>query len=125
VTPPRCAGDIFRDGQPVALLDARSAHAEAWVIDLAKRADSRVDWHYSGGVAQVLHLGDLASRRRVLEVIAAMPKSEDVRIMRVMDLEGGGGLYRAGVTEAPAGMVAAFTGIDGEQAFVVKTGGAR
>ncbi len=95
-TPQPCNPDIFKNGSPVFLLDARSVAAEGWVQDLAKKTGVRMDWHYSGGIAQVLFLGTEADRARIIE--HAKP-SKDVRIMRVIG--SGGGIYRAGVDTLP------------------------
>ena len=64
VQPKNCAPDIFANGESMAALDARSTPAERWVQAVAALAGAQLDWHYSGGVAHVLHLGDSASRAR-------------------------------------------------------------
>jgi hypothetical protein len=71
-TPKPCDRKIFREGQPIALLDGSSNAVENWVQAVAKRAEARVDWHYSGGVAQVLFLGDADERARVEQAILAL-----------------------------------------------------
>lgn len=78
-------------------MDAGAEEAEAWVKAVAKTAKAKVDWHYSGGRAQVLHLGNVASRARVEQAIDSLAP-----ILRGTILQRFGtgevGLYRNGVT---------------------------
>lgn len=78
-------------------LDAGSKNAEAWVREVAAQSGQRVDWHYSGGIAHVLVLGDHA---RALHAAKAMPPTEGVRVMRWYAPDDAG-CYRAGVSPAP------------------------
>ena len=123
-TPPPADREIFEKGEPVAALDARSNAAEQWVKEVAKKANARVDWHYSGGIAQVLHLGDAESRTRVHAAMKELEQTLDGRIIR-FHTPGEAGLYRAGVTPAPTEANFAFTDpVDGQsilgQGTVVK-----
>src|SRR3990167_1053005 len=68
-TPPPCNPDIFKKGRGVCVLDGSSNAVERWVKAVAAKANAQVDWHYSGGRANVLHLGDDESRQRVLNTI--------------------------------------------------------
>lgn len=119
-TPPPCDSEIFENGQPVVALDARSNAAENWVQAVASRAHARVDWHYSGGIAQVLHLGDDESRARVEAVIDELePTLEGTVIRRYRP--GESGLYSKGVTQTPPGAVASFMDpFTGEAAYMVE-----
>lgn len=99
-----CDPNIFKNGSPVFLLDARSLAAEAWVKDLANKTGLPIDWHYSGGLAQVLFLGSEEDRARIIE--QAQPSNKDVRVMRI--LGPGGGLYRAGVDTLPNDVIGGF-----------------
>ena len=120
-TPAPCNQDIFQKGEPVVLLDGSSNAVENWVQEIAKKADARVDWHYSGGVAQVLHLGDMESRRRVEKAIVNMPEVNNPRVMRRLT-SGSPGLCRRGVTEAPDGTVGGFMDpVSGEQVYMVNS----
>lgn len=101
-TPPPCDPKIFQKGTTVCVLDAPSNAAERWVKAVAKKAKAKVDWHYSGGRANVLHLGDAKSRKRVFEAINDLQGELKGTILSV----GGPGLYRAGVTEVPEGTIA-------------------
>ncbi|NQT49207.1 hypothetical protein HQ571_00780 [Candidatus Kuenenbacteria bacterium] len=103
--PTPCDIEIFKEGKPVALLTGSSNAVENWVKEVARTANARVDWHYSGGVAQVLHLGDMDSRRRVEKAIIGMPKDENPRVRHRLP-SGSEGLYRKGVTVAPKGAIA-------------------
>ncbi len=118
-TPASCDQEIFQKGEPVAFLDGSSNAVENWVQEVAKKANARVDWHYSGGIAQVLHFGDMESRRRVEKAIVNMQEVDNPSVMRRL-IAGSPGLYRKGVTEAPKGAVAGFMDpISGKQAYIV------
>lgn len=93
----RCDPEVFSKGQSLAGLDAWTKDAEPWVQEVARRSGQRVDWHYSGGIAHVLVLGDHA---KALETAKAMPPTDGVRVMRWYDREDAG-CYRAGVSPAP------------------------
>ena len=56
-----CDSEIFEHGDSVAVLDACQHVAEEWVKLVAKESGQRVDWHYTGGRANVLYLGDHAA----------------------------------------------------------------
>jgi hypothetical protein len=68
---------------------------------VAKKSGQRVDWHYSGGRAHVLVLGDHA---KALEVAKEMASDPEVHILRWFEHEGEG-LYRDGVSALPEGAV--------------------
>ena len=57
----KCDDEVFRNGVGLCVLDAGSAAAEEWVRKVAKASGQRVDWHYSGGRANVLVIGDHAA----------------------------------------------------------------
>ncbi len=65
----------------------------------AKEANAKVDWHYSGGRANVLHLGDDESRQRVLNAISELEGELKGTILSV----GGPALYRSGVEDSSDG----------------------
>lgn len=119
-TPPPCDQEIFQKGQPVAALDARSNAAENWVRAVAKKASTRVDWHYSGGIAQVLHLGDDESRVRVEAAIDELEPTLKGTVMRRYR-SGASGLHRKGVVQNHPGAVASFMDpLTGEAVYLVK-----
>lgn len=77
-TPPPCDPEIFQKGDCVCEIMGSSNAVERWVKLVAQTANAKVDWHYAGGVAIVLHLGDKASRQRVLSAIKALePRLEN------------------------------------------------
>jgi hypothetical protein len=98
----KCDSEVFKKGQSLAAVDARSAAAQKWVEKVAEKSGQRVDWHYSGGVAHVLVLGDHA---KALAVAQEMARDPDVRVMRWFSAEDAG-CYRAGVTPIPEDVVA-------------------
>lgn len=100
-TPADCNPEIFDKGKGICVVDGRSNAVERWVQSVAKKANAQVDWHYSGGRANVLHLGDDASRQRVLNAINELEGSLDGTILSV----DGPALYRAGDT-LPEGTIA-------------------
>lgn len=57
-TTPSCDKEVFANGDLVAVLDACMYRAERFVQAVAKESGQRVDWHYFGGRARVLYLGD-------------------------------------------------------------------
>ncbi len=71
-TPAPCARDIFESGEPVIILDARPNACERFVREVAEMANARLDWHYSGGRAQVLFLGHAEARKRVEVALDAL-----------------------------------------------------
>lgn len=105
--PMPCNKDVFEQGEPIALLDGSSNALERWVQAVAKRAKASVDWHYSGGVGQMLHLGDEASRARVEKAIDEIAETLNGNIIRRLR-PGSKGLFRSGVTETPPNMMASF-----------------
>ena len=118
VQPKNCAPDIFTNGESVAALDARSTPAERWVQAVAALAGAQLNWHYSGGVAHVLHLGDSASRARVEQAINHIGNTSRVRVMRRYEPEEAG-LYRKGVTVPPKNARTGFLSpLSGKQAYI-------
>ncbi len=105
--PPPCDPEIFQIGQPVLAIGGNPYEIERWVKAVALGADARVDWHYSGGRAQVLHLGDVQSRLRVFETMSRLRPTLEGTILGVFR-EGDAGLFRSGVTPVPPGATAAF-----------------
>ena len=92
-TPDPCDHEVFERGTPIVLLDGTSNAVERWVRAVADAADARLDWHYSGGVAQVLHLAENGTRERVETAINELEGSLDGRIMQRLAV-GAKGLYR-------------------------------
>lgn len=97
-TPPNCDEEIFKKGEPIAALNGRANAVERWVKAVAAKANARVDWHYSGGRAHVLHLGDSESRGRVMQAVHELEPELDGQILMLFHV-GDAGLWRNGVTE--------------------------
>lgn len=96
ITLPPCDPDVFRNGNPLLAADTSDCGArqfEAWVKSIAELSGQRVDWHYSGGIAQVLYIGD----RRAIVKALAMGALCPARIMRRFSTTDAG-LHRHGVT---------------------------
>lgn len=118
---PKKSGDIFRNGHAVATLDACRHRAEVFVQAVARASKQRVDWHYSGGIANVLYLGNHTKVMRALvrsryRLTSAMPRQigecgscsgathRPGAILKTYDA-GSHGLYRAG-DQLPEGTIA-------------------
>jgi hypothetical protein len=87
-----CNPEIFKNGEGVCILAGSSNAVERWVQSVAKKANAQVDWHYSGGRANVLHLGDADSRQRVFNAIEEL--KGDLGAVQLLSV-GGPALYRA------------------------------
>lgn len=69
--PPPCDSEILRIGVPVAIIvDGNSRTTNAWILKIRQCTHVHVDWHYSGGRAQVLMIGDAAAHARVQSAMA-------------------------------------------------------
>lgn len=108
-TPSPCDPEIFKRGDGVCVIDGNSNAIERWVKAVAKKANAKVDWHYSGGRGNVLHLGDNESRQRVLSAISELRGELKGTILSV----GGPALYRRGI-EDPAATGAIVREVDGQ-----------
>ncbi|PIT87991.1 MAG: hypothetical protein COU29_04250 [Candidatus Magasanikbacteria bacterium CG10_big_fil_rev_8_21_14_0_10_36_32] len=100
-TPPPCDPEIFKNGTGLCVVDGSSNAVECWVQSVAKKANTKVDWHYSGGRANVLHLGDADSYQRALNAVHELTGELKGHILSV----GGPAIYRAGDT-LPEGTIA-------------------
>lgn len=80
-TPPACNPDIYKNGKTVCILSGSSNAIERWVQSVAQKAGAQVDWHYIGGRANVLHLGDEESHQRVLDAIEELKGTVPGQIM--------------------------------------------
>jgi len=98
-TPAPCDPKIFKKGKGVCVVDGSSNAVERWVRAVAKEANAKVDWHYSGGRANVLHLGDKVSRQRVLNAISKLEGELKGCILSI----DGPALYRNGVEDSDDG----------------------
>ena len=117
-TPPPCNQKIFKKGEAIVAVTGSSNAVERWVKSIAKKANTKVDWHYVGCIAQVLHLGNNASRERAVKAIEKLIPKLDGNIFRKF-YSGEKGFYRAGVTNVPKGTIAVSTET-GRNEFMVK-----
>lgn len=92
-TPKKCREDIYKKGKGVCVIDGSANAVETWVKLVAKTAKAKVDWHYSSGLANVLHLGDAKGRARVLRAIKDLESKLTGKILNV----GKPALFRKGV----------------------------
>lgn len=123
-----CDPRIFKEGVSVAAVHADgfssdgkggSIEIERWVRSVAERANASLDWHYSGGIGNVLFLGTAEDRERVEWALDDLTPTLAGRVMRRY-APGDAGLYRQGVTVAPEGAIAGFMDpLSGEQSFIV------
>jgi hypothetical protein len=117
--PEPCNEDVFKKGYGICTLNACSIRAEEWVQAVAKESGQKVDWHYSGGIANVLYTGQydkvLAAVKKLEPELTKTPKfkegercrcqqsfdkmkptkHEPCAIMNIFE-SGAHGLYRAG-----------------------------
>ncbi len=61
-----CNSDIFKNGHGICEITGWAHDIEPWVKLVAAESGQQVDWHYSGGIANVLYLGGHA---KVLEAV--------------------------------------------------------
>jgi electron transfer flavoprotein alpha/beta subunit len=57
-TPPDCPPEFYERGEVVLLIDGSPNAIERWVQQVAALAGAHLDWHYVGGVANVLYLDE-------------------------------------------------------------------
>lgn len=82
-TPPPCETDVFENGTTLLVANTwtradaredlpapRATGLEEWVVRIRAASGQRVDWHYAGGRACVLFIGD---RDAVLRAVEADP----------------------------------------------------
>jgi hypothetical protein len=68
----RCDADVFKHGHAIALLDACMHRAEVFRLAVVQESGQSVDWHYSGGRANMLYLGDFAKVDAAVSKLAPM-----------------------------------------------------
>ena len=107
--PPPCNLNILKKGKSVCVVRGSPNAVERWVQSVAKKANAQVDWHSVGGQAVVLHLGDDASRQRVLEAINQLKDELQGQILRINGVD----FYRNGV-EDPNATGAVVREVDGK-----------
>jgi hypothetical protein len=89
---PPCDPEVFKTGKSIIVLSGWTRDIEPWVQSIAAASGQPVDWHFSGGRANVLYLGD---RAKVEQAIRDNPPGPKVQVLGwVGELERGP--YRAG-----------------------------
>lgn len=73
----QCDEEIMQKGHTVFYIPSwRKKDIENWVQEVAKRSGQKVDWHYSGGNANIIGLGDLDKiRNTIKEMLPELNKS--------------------------------------------------
>jgi hypothetical protein len=77
ITPQSCDKEIFKNGSTVFCIgDWDTNEIENWVQEVATRSGQKVDWHYAGGRANILGLGDIEKiRQTIKEMLPELNKS--------------------------------------------------
>jgi hypothetical protein len=63
----QCEKEIYDNGEGVAYADMPKYMAEAVAIEASRDTGQRVDWHYVGGRAVFLVIGDVEKVKNFLE----------------------------------------------------------
>jgi hypothetical protein len=85
-TPPPCNPEIFKSGKEVFVTSTIPSNAmECWVKQVAEKSGQPVDWHFRGGRAIVLALGDLEKVKKALNEL--MPEHDRLYQEAVRKLE--------------------------------------
>ena len=83
---PPCDAEIFHHGESICSFHAKAAIVEPWVKRVAAESGQRVDWHYIGGHANVLFIGDRAKVREAVEKL--QPELSECECFRWTPQEG-------------------------------------
>jgi hypothetical protein len=63
-----CRDDVFRHGKQVTIFGDKPKDEVEWVCqETSRRTGKPIDWHYAGGRAVVLTLGDPEEAREVMK----------------------------------------------------------
>lgn len=117
-TPPDCDRDVFQHGETIATGYGSSNAVERWVKTVAAASETRLDWHYTGGMVNILFLGTPEERVRAEQQLEKMRHDLDGELYRILP-SGAPQPYRRGVTPVPAGTVAVSSSPDGPQEIIV------
>jgi len=123
MSPTPCSKRVFEKGQSIILASTDNCGAEefeAWIVKVRELLSqsfllwdkTEIDWHYSGGVANVLYVGCREDVEKALKQLLPECPAQILRFVSDMEV----GPYRAEVTPVPKGAIAAFDG-----GFIVKT----
>ena len=64
-----CNSNIFKNGKEICSVIGNPNDIEYWVKSIAKKSNARVDWHCTGGIGRILHLGDDKNRQRTINIL--------------------------------------------------------
>jgi hypothetical protein len=83
--PPPCNEDIYASGTLVMMTHTiGSEQMERWVKKVAERSGQPVDWHFAGGRACILALGDLEKVRSAIQDL--LPEHNDIQRQAAEDI---------------------------------------
>jgi hypothetical protein len=83
--PPPCDREVFENGEMLFITYTIPSNAmEGWVKKVAQRSGQRVDWHFAGGRARVLALGDLDAVKKA--IVELMPEHDELYMAAVRNL---------------------------------------
>lgn len=85
--PTPCRDELLDHGEHLFTLDGSSNAVETWVRALATWSGAKLDWHYVGGRACVLFLGDGAARQRVITCAELLLRIHMLWSVAPMDLK--------------------------------------
>ena len=81
-----CQDDIYKNGTCLFVTHSISSDSiEAWVKQVAKKSGQPVDWHFAGGRARILALGDLD---KVKQAICDLIDNHDYRFKQALADDG-------------------------------------
>ncbi len=80
--PTPCNKEIFNEGEFICMTNSIPSNAmEGWVKKIAEVSGQPVDWHFAGGRARVLALGDIG---KVKEAVIELKDEHDKLYMKAM-----------------------------------------
>jgi hypothetical protein len=81
-TPLPCDHEIFEHGDQIAAIHGpRAFTIEDWIVKVREKCSQRVDWHFVGGIARIVYIGDRD------KVVAAIYELADELIAAYMTCE--------------------------------------
>lgn len=97
-TPPPCDPKIFMEGAPICTFSASPRDIEDWIEKVRRESGQQVDWHFSGGYAQVLFIGKYRKVKAAIEKLRPELKDAEQFVLLPKDARG---RYRRGVMAPP------------------------
>lgn len=85
--PTPCDPEVYENGEHIFTTHSIPSNAmERWVRRVAERSGQRVDWHFHGGRAVVLVLGDVDKAKAA--ILDLMPEHDELRRQAIDKIEG-------------------------------------